>query len=241
MIITPVDLLVIGAHPDDQELSCGGTMLLHKQLGWSIGILDLTRGELGTRGTPEIRRQEALDASDYIGADWRVPLDLGDGFLRADREAQLQVVEIIRAARPRIILANAVHDRHIDHARGSSLAEEANFISGLRAIKTRFDNQEQQAYRAPAIYHYIQDYQIKPDFVIDITDYQQAKMELVLKYRSQFYNPDDSAPETPISGQDFLDFLDARAREMGRPIGATYGEGFTASRYLGVKSLEALV
>ncbi len=239
--ITPVDLLVVGAHPDDQELSTGGTMLKHRDLGWSIGILDLTRGELGTRGTPELRRKEALDAARFVGAEWRVGLDLTDGFLRSDEEAIKEIIRVIRAAKPKIILANAVMDRHIDHGKGSKVLEEAGFLSGLKAIKTLQDRIEQEPHRPRAIYHYIQDYHIEPDFVIDISEYMEQKIELVKCFGSQFFDPDSQEPKTPISGQEFLDFLRARAMTLGRPIGATYGEGFTVSRYLGLKDLSSLL
>ncbi len=240
--ITPVDILAVGAHPDDQELSIGGTLLKHQAMGWKIGILDLTRGEMGTLGSPEIRREEALAAAEFIGADWRVGLDLTDGFLRQDDAAVREVIAVIRAAKPRIVLANAVRDRHTDHGKGAMLAHDACYLAGLRNVKTQYDGNDQEAYRPKALYHYIQDYHIEPDFVIDISDYIEPKMELVRKYRSQFYDPSrEDEPTTPISGKDFLEFLRGRAQQMGRPIGAAYGEGFTCARYIGVKDFSGLL
>jgi len=240
--ITPVDILAIGAHPDDQELSTGGTLLKHQAMGWKIGLLDLTRGEMGTLGTPEIRKAEALGAAEYMGADWRVGLDLTDGFLRQDDDAVRQIISVIRAARPRIVLANAIRDRHTDHGKGATIVHNACYLSGLRNIKTDRDGVQQSAYRPSALYHYIQDYHIEPDLVVDISEYLEPKMELVMKYRSQFYDPTrKDVTTTPISGEDFLEFLRGRAQQMGRPIGVAYGEGFTCARYIGVKDFSGLL
>lgn len=236
-----VDILAIGAHPDDVELGCSGTLLVHKALGHSVGLLDLTLGELGTRGDAETRTMEALDAARTLGAAFRHQLDLGDGFFAEDRGAIEAVIREIRACQPTVILANAVRDRHPDHGRAASLVARAAFLSGLPRIVTR-DSQgiEQPSWRPRAVYHYIQDHWVEPDFVVDISPWMEAKIGLVLRFRSQFYQPGDQGPETPISGKDFLEFLEGRARDMGRPAGYRFGEGFTTNRYPGVVDLLAL-
>lgn len=236
-----LDILAFAAHPDDVELSCSGTLLLHKSLGKKIGIVDLTRGEMGTRGTPEIRLQEASAASKILQLDARENLGFADCFFINDKEHKLKVVSIIRKYQPEIILANAIADRHPDHARAAQLVSEACFLAGLKKTETTFDGNPQSLWKVKSLYHYIQDRYIKPDFVIDITEWHEKKMEAVLAYKSQFYNPESKEAETPISTKSFLEFLKSRAAEMGRSIGVQYAEGFTASRIPGVKNLSDLL
>ncbi len=233
-----VDILAIGAHPDDVELACSGTLLRHIEADYTVGLLDLTLGELGTRGDATTRSIEATNAATKLGATFRKQLNLGDGFFQADERSLKQVIQQIRMCQPRIILANAPGDRHPDHGRASSLVRQASFLSGLRRIETVDDQgRPQRAWRPDNLYYYIQDNWLNPDFVIDITSYFQLKIELILSFRSQFYDPTSGDPETPISGKDFLDFLEARARDLGRPAGYTFAEGFITDRFPGVRNL----
>jgi len=233
-----LDILVLAAHPDDAELGCGGTIAKHISLGHLVGIVDLTRGELGTRGTPETRRQEAEASAAILGIAVRENLDLKDGFFQNDPESQLAVVRIIRKYQPRIILANAVYDRHIDHGKGANLAYDASFLSGLVKIETRDEKGAiQQPWRPDAFYHYVQSQFITPDFIVDITDEWEIKMKAIKAFNSQFFNPQSSEPETYISKPGFLKMLEGRAVEYGHAIGAAYGEGFTVRRFIGVNSL----
>lgn len=232
-----LDLLVFAAHPDDAELSCSGTILKHMELGYKVGIVDLTRGELGTRGTPELRDQEAAKASAILGIQVRHNLKLQDGFFRKDKESLLKLIEMIRLYKPEIVLCNAEDDRHVDHGRGGDLAEEACFLSGLRKIQSFWNGEEQEAWRPKAVYHYIQDRMMKPDLVVDITPYFDKKLESIMAFSSQFYNPESNEPETPISGQDFIDFVKGRAGQFGRLIQVKYGEGFTVKRPPGIEDL----
>ena len=238
-----LDLLAFAAHPDDSELGCSGTLIAHIQAGKKVGVADLTRGELGTRGTPETRRQEAAQAAEIIGLHARVNLGLADGFFRVDRDQLLAVVKVIRTFQPEIVLANAIQDRHPDHGRGANLVSEACFLSGLKQINTLGDaGEEQQAWRPKAVYHYIQDRYIEPDLVFDITPYWEQKMNSIRVFKSQFFDPENTeGPETYISNPEFLRFIEARAREMGHKIGTTFGEGFTKERHLGVRNLFDLV
>jgi len=233
-----LDILVFAIHPDDAELGCGGTILKHIHLGKKVGIVDLTRGELGTRGTPEIREQESITASKLMGIHARERLALPDGFFEINTESRLQVVKMIRKYQPEIVLANAVSDRHPDHGKGATLASESCFLSGLIKVETSGDDGKQQsAWRPKVIYNYIQDRYIHPDFVIDITPFMEKKLEVIKAYRSQVYDPDSKEPVTPISTQEFLDFLYARSRDLGRIINVKYAEGFTVERPIGVNSL----
>lgn len=238
-----LDLLAFASHPDDTELGCSGTLIAHIHAGRKVGVADLTRGELGTRGTPETRRQEAAEASAIIGLHARVNLGLADGFFRADRDQLLAVVKVIRAFQPEIVLLNAVHDRHPDHGRGSALVSEACFLSGLKQINTLGDSgEEQEAWRPKAVYHYIQDRYIEPDLVVDITAHWEQKLESIRVFKSQFFDPEDTTgPQTYISNPEFLKFIEARAREMGHKIGTTFGEGFTRERHIGVRNLFDLI
>lgn len=240
-----IDILAIGVHPDDVELSCSGTLLRHIAMGRSVGLLDLTRGELGTRGTAEIRDREAAEAATRMGAKFRKNLGMADGFFSNDKEHLLPIIQVVREHRPEIVLANAISDRHADHGRAAKLASDACFYAGLSKIETIGDNGlPQERWRPQAVYHYIQDYNLPADFVVDITAFIGQKIEVVLAFRSQFYNPDaeEYADQlnTPISGKDFLDFLRAKARTYGRPAGFEYAEAFTVGRTPGVTDLFSL-
>lgn len=233
-----LDILVLAAHPDDTELGCGGTVAKHIHDGHKVGIVDLTRGELGTRGTPEIRAAEAAAAAHILGVSVRDNLGLRDGFFQNDPEHQLSVIRAIRKYRPSIVLANAVYDRHVDHGKGASLAHDACFLSGLAKIETRDDTGVlQEAWRPRAVYHYIQSYYLKPDFVVDISGFWDIKMNAVRAFKSQFFDPESREPQTFISDPAFMKMLESRAQELGHSIGVAYGEGFTIRRTPGVRSL----
>lgn len=235
--MSKLDILVFAAHPDDVELACSGTVLKHISQGYKVGLADLTRGELGTRGTAEIRAEESKKATELLGIQVRENLGFRDGFFEIDETHLLKVVEIIRKYQPEIILANAKSDRHPDHARGGDLVSRANFLSGLIKVITSHENQPQAAWRAKAVYRYVQDNFIQPDFVVDITGFESKKMEAIKAFKSQFYDPTSTEPQTPISREDFLDFVMGRAKQFGRPIGVSYGEGFTVERYIGLDNL----
>lgn len=238
MIDIKLDVLVLAVHPDDAELGCGGTVLKHVKLGKKVGIVDLTRGELGTRGSAEIRDKEATAAAKILGLTVRENLALADGFFQNDREHQLKVIAAIRKYQPEIIITNAYFDRHPDHGRANQLVDSAAFLSGLRKVET-FDNGVLQApWRAPILLHFIQDEYIRPDIVVDVTDYWDAKIESVKAYGSQFHNPEwADEPETYISSPNFIQVVEARAREFGKVINVKYAEGFTSRRVLGVDNL----
>ncbi len=241
-----VDILAIGVHPDDVELSASGTLLKHIDLGKTVGLLDLTRGELGSRGTPEIRDSEAALSGNKMGAKFRKNLDIGDGFFTYSKENLLKIIKIIRWCQPEIVLANALEDRHPDHGRAAKLTADACYYSGLLKIETKSDEGENQLHWRPkAVYHYIQDSNLTPDFVVDISSYFEKKMELILTYSSQFYLPKNNEfnnePATPISGKDFMEFMRAKGRSFGRSISAEYAEGFNKSRVFGVNSLFDLI
>jgi bacillithiol biosynthesis deacetylase BshB1 len=233
----PLDILAFGAHADDVELSCGGTLLAATSAGARVGVVDLTRGELGTRGTPEIRAEEARRAAEIMGLAMRENLGLADGFFRADRESIEAVIRVLRAWRPRVVLANALDDRHPDHARGGDLVAEAVFLSGLRRVETERDGRVQEPHRPEVVYRYIQDRYIPPQLVVDITDHIEGKMAAIDAYASQFHEPASPEPMTYIATPEFREGLRARAREHGRLIGAHYGEGFTVVRPVGVRGL----
>lgn len=236
-----LDILAFGAHPDDVELGCAGTILKEISLGKKVGIVDLTRGELGTRGSAEIRDQEANAAAKILGVIARENLEMRDGFFVNDENHQLEIIKMIRKYQPEIILCNAIDDRHIDHAKGSSLVSDACFLSGLMKIETQLDGQEQKAWRPKIVYHYIQWKNIKPDFVVDITGFTDKKIESILAYGSQFYDPNSKEPESPISSKNFLESLNYRSRDLGRLSGVEHAEGFTVERYLAVNSLGDLI
>ena len=232
-----LDILVLAAHPDDAELGCGGTILNHVAAGYKVGIVDFTRGELGTRGTPKTREQEALDSAKILGLTTRENLNLPDGFFQNSKEYQLAVIKAVRKYQPSVVLANATYDRHPDHGRGSDLAFESCFLSGLTKIETKDENGKQIAWRPTALYHYIQSQFIEPAFVVDISETWEKKLEAIRAFKSQFFDPSSKEPETYISKPGFLKMLEARAVEMGHAIGVKHGEGFVARRWLGVKSL----
>ena len=234
-----IDILAVGIHPDDVELSASGTLLRHAAGGKSFGILDLSRGELGTRGTAEIRAQEAAESSRILGASFREQLDVADGFFTHHPDNWMQIVRIIRMYRPEIVLCNAIDDRHPDHGRAAKMTADACFYAGLKRIETFEGEVPQEPWRPKAVYHYIQDRQLTPDFVVDITPWFDQKMQSILAFRSQFFDPNDASgePSTPISGKEFLDFMHAKARVFGRPIQAEFAEGFMFSRTPGVESL----
>lgn len=232
-----VDILAIGVHPDDVELGCSGTIAKHIAAKKSVGILDLTRGELGTRGNAELRTQEAMTSAKILGVKFRTQLNMKDGFFENNNIHQKQIIEQIRKHQPEIVLCNAVSDRHPDHARASKLVSEACFYSGLSKIETVFEGKPQQAWRPKAVYHYIQDQFIHPDFVIDITDFIALRHQSILAFASQFYNPNSKEPQTPISSEFFLKSMDAKLITFGRAINVQYAEGFTVERYPGVENL----
>lgn len=236
-----LDILAFAAHPDDIELACSGTLIKQIKNGSKVGIIDLTEGELGSRGSRELRYKEAANATKVIGNVVRENLNLGDGFFEVDEKSMMKVIEMIRKYQPDIVLCNAISDRHPDHARGSELVKRAAFLSGLVKIETCVDGKPQEKWRPKQVFHYIQDEYIEPDFVIDITDEMESKMKSILAYSSQFFNPESKEPQTPISSQEFMDFLDGRARQFGRTIGAKYGEGFTSSNPISVKSLNDII
>lgn len=236
-----LDILVLSVHPDDAELGCSGTILKHIALGHKVGIVDLTRGELGTRGSAEIREQEATAAADILGVAVRDNLSIPDGFFQNTKEYQLKVIGAIRKYQPKIIITNAYHDRHPDHGRANELVEASAFLSGLRKIETFNDGEAQEAWRADLVLHFIQDRYIKPDILIDITEYWDKKIESIYAYGSQFFNPEWSdEPQTYISTPEFINVVAARASEFGKSIGAKYAEGFTSQKFLGVDNLFAL-
>jgi N-acetylglucosamine malate deacetylase 1 len=236
-----LDILAFGAHPDDVELGCAGTILKEISLGKKVGIVDLTRGELGTRGTAVIRDQEALDAARVLGISVRENLNMKDGFFLNDEKHQLEVIKMIRKYQPEIVLCNAIDDRHIDHGKGSKLVSDACFLSGLIKIETELDGKVQKAWRPKLVYHYIQWKDIEPDFVVDITGFIEKKIESILAYRSQFYDPNSNEPESPITSKNFFDSVSYRSRDLGRLVGVDYAEGFTVERYLAVNSLADLM
>jgi len=235
-----IDILAIGAHPDDVELGCGGTLLRQKSLGNSISILDLTQGELGTRGSAAIRRNEANEAAKIFGVEDRLNLNFKDGFFQVDEDHLREVVRIIRLKKPRIILCNALEDRHPDHSRGAELVKKACFYSGLVKLETEHNGERQDVWRPEAIYHYVQFKYIRPDFLVDITSFYDDKMKAIMAFKSQFFDPKSDEPETMISSKDFLDFMEARFIEFGRIIGVKYAEGFNIQRIPGVEDLNHL-
>ena len=233
-----LDILVLSVHPDDAELGCSGTILKHVALGKKVGIVDLTRGELGTRGSVEIREQEAAASSDILGLAVRENLGIPDGFFENTREYQLKVIAAIRKYKPEIILTNAYYDRHPDHGRSSDLVDTSAFLAGLRKIETFEDGVLQEAWRPKQVLHFIQDNYIKPDILIDVTDYWDKKIESIHAFGSQFYNPDwEGEPQTYISSPEFINVVAARASEFGKSIQVKYAEGFTSRKILGVDNL----
>jgi bacillithiol biosynthesis deacetylase BshB1 len=236
-----LDILAFGAHPDDVELSCSGTLAVEINKGKTAGIIDLTRGEMGTRGTAETRDKEAKNAAEILDVKVRENLGFKDALFANDEAHKKEVIKMLRKYRPDIVFCNAVRDRHIDHGRASKLVSEACFLSGLEKYETRLDGKPQQKWRPKQVYHYIQWYDIEPDFVVDITDSIETKIEAVKAYKTQFHNPNSKEPETPISSSNFMESISYRARNFGRIIGVDYAEGFTAERHIGVKSVFDLI
>ncbi len=236
-----LDILVLPVHPDDAELGCAGVILKHVAMGKKVGIADITRGELGTRGTAEIRANEAAAAAEILGLTIRENIGLPDGFFQNIPEHQLKVIEVIRKYQPDIIITNAYHDRHPDHGRASALVEESSFLAGLRRIETTFEGKQQGPWRPNLLLHFIQDRYIEPDIVIDVTDYWDKKIASIMAYGSQFHNPEwKGEPQTYISSPDFIRIIEGRAMEFGKSINAKYAEGFTSRKILGVDNLFSL-
>jgi N-acetylglucosamine malate deacetylase 1 len=233
---TKLDILVFGAHPDDVELGCGATVSKHVSLGKKVGIIDLTRGELGTRGSAELRDKEAAKAAAILGVELRENMSFKDGFFTNDESHQMELVKVIREYRPEIVLCNAAFDRHPDHGKGSDLISDACFLAGLRKVETG-----QEAWRPKSVYHYIQFKPIEPDFVVDVSDYMEQKIEAVQAYASQFFDPNSQEPETIISSQGFLDSVKYRASDLGRLSGVKYAEGFTVEKLPVIDSLDSLL
>ncbi len=232
-----LDILAFGAHPDDVELGCGGTIAKEVAAGKKVGIIDLTQGELGTRGTAAIRKEEAQKAAKILNISIRKNLKFDDGFFTNDKKHQIEIIKILRKYQPEIVLCNAVNDRHIDHPKGSTLVSNACFLSGLRKIETSIAGKNQNVWRPKAVYHYIQWKSIEPDFVVDISKEMSTKINAVMAYQTQFYNPKSNEPETPISSKNFIDSISYRAKDLGRIVGVEYAEGFTVERYLAVDSI----
>lgn len=237
-----LDLVVLAAHPDDAEMSCGGTIASAIAQGKKVGIIDFTRGELGTRGTPEIRATESAAASKILNLSARENLSFRDGFFKNDEEHQMKLIAAIRRYQPDVVLANAIEDRHPDHGKGASLAVDACFYSGLRMIQTfDVDGTPQKEWRPKALYHYIQDRFIKPDLVVDISGYWDVKEASIRAYKSQFHDPNSTEPESYLTSPEFLEFLKARSQEMGHMIGAKFGEGYTKTKIIGIKDFFSLI
>ena len=232
-----LDILVFAVHPDDAELGCSGTILKHIADGKKVGIVDFTRGELGTRGSAEIRDEEAAASAKILGLHARENLSMKDGFFQNNEEHQLQLIKMVRKYQPEIILTNALHDRHPDHGRAGDLANDAIFLSGLRRIETQLDGIAQTEWRPRLVLQYIQDRYIKPDIIVDISEHMDTKIESIKAFKTQFDSPNTDEPQTYISTPAFLESVIGRAREFGKDIGAKYGEGFTSRKLLGINNL----
>jgi len=235
-----LDILAFGAHPDDVELGCGGTLAKEISLGRKVGIIDLTQGELGTRGSVEIRKVESELATKTLGISVRENLYMRDGLFSNDETHQMQVIKMIRKYRPNIVLCNAIRDRHIDHGKGSKLVSDSCFLSGLTKIETALDGENQDSWRPNHVYHYIQWEHIEPDFVVDISGFVDKKTDSILAYASQFYSENSQEPSTPIATKNFLESIHYRSRDLGRLVGVEFAEGFTVERYLAVNSFSDL-
>ncbi|KUJ57240.1 bacillithiol biosynthesis deacetylase BshB1 [Chryseobacterium aquaticum] len=236
-----IDILAFGAHPDDVELGCGGTIAKLISEGKKCAIIDLTKGELGTRGTDETRREEAEESARILGISARENLGMKDGFLVNSEEYQLEIVKMIRKYRPEIVLANAIDDRHPDHAKAAKLVSDACFLAGLRKVETLIDGDIQEVWRPKQIFHYIQWKDIKPEFVIDISEHLEKKLEACMAFKTQFYDPKSTEPETPITSKDFYESLTYRAQDLGRLSGVTYAEGFTTEKLIAMKNFDGIV
>lgn len=238
-----LDVLAFGIHPDDIELSCAGTILVEKRKGRKVGIIDLTQGELGTRGTADTRKEEAAKSATILGVDVRENLEMADGFFKNDEENQRKIIQALRKYRPEIIICNAPEDRHPDHGRSALLVNDAAFLSGLRKVKTMDDGREQQEWRPKYVFHYIQDTYIKPDFVIDISDVIDKKVEAIEAFTTQFYTGEknDREPQTYISSPEFLESVINRSKMFGKMIGVNHAEGFISKKMIGLNSFDALI
>lgn len=236
-----LDILAFGAHPDDVELGCGATVAKEVANGKKVGIVDLTRGELGTRGSADLRDIEAANAAKILGVAVRENLAFADGFFKNDKTHQLEIIKMIRKYQPEIVLCNAIDDRHIDHGKGSQLVSEACFLSGLMKIETELDGKPQEKWRPTHVYHYIQWKNLEPDFVVDVSGFIDTKQQAVMAYSSQFYDPNSNEVETPITSKNFIDSINYRAKDLGRLIGVEYAEGFTVERYVAVDSISDLI
>lgn len=236
-----LDILAFGAHPDDVELGCAGTLAKEISLGKKVGIVDLTQGELGTRGSAELRMVEAANAAEIMGVSARENLKMADGFFVNDKAHQLKIIEMVRKYKPDVVICNAVRDRHIDHGKGSSLVSDACFLSGLRKIETELDGEPQEAWRPKVVYHYMQWRDDKPDFIVDVTGFLDVKIAAIKAYKSQFYDPNSKEPETPITSKTFFDSLTYRAEDLGRIVGVKHAEGFTTERYVAVDTISDLI
>lgn len=232
-----LDLLIFAAHPDDAELGCSGTILRYIAAGKKVGIVDLTRGELGTRGTAETRDIETAESNRILGLHVRENLGMRDGFFQNDEEHQLKIIQMIRKYTPEIVFSNALHDRHPDHGKAADLVSDAVFLSGLPKIKTEIDGLEQNAFRPRLLLHYIQDRYIEPDILVDVTEFWDKKMQCIRAFKTQFFNPDSDEKETYISTPYFLKVVEARSRELGKAIGAEHAEGFISRKLLGIDNL----
>ena len=232
-----LDILAVGAHPDDVELGCAATLAKEVARGKKVGILDLTRGELGTRGSAEIRDKEAQEAAKILGVEVRHNLEFSDGFFMNNVAHQLEIIKIIRKHRPDMILCNAIDDRHIDHGKGAKLVSDSCFLSGLRKIETICEGHKQHAWRPPYVYHYIQWKNLTPDVVVDVSGFIDQKLAAVKAYKSQFFDENSKEPETPISSNNFLESITYRAQDLGRIVNTEYGEGFNVNRDIAVDSL----
>ena len=241
MNLDKVDILAFAAHPDDIELAASGTLMKHIADGKTVAIVDLTQGELGSRGTLETRFDEAQEASKIMGVSFRTNLKMSDGFFDLSENNKRLIIEQIRRFQPTIVLANAIEDRHPDHGRASKLVSEACFLAGLIKVETTWDGRAQKVFRPAAVYHYIQDRHIEPDFIVDVTDFVERKFECIKAYKTQFFDPNSSEPQTPISGEEFLDVLKGRMQFLGRTIGTKYAEGYTVERQIGVQSFFDLI
>jgi len=236
-----LDILILAAHPDDVELCCAGTVCSHVSQGRKVGIVDFTKGEMGTRGTPEIRLQEAAASAKILGVSVRENLGFEDVFFENNKKHQLEVIKMIRKYQPEIVILNAIRDRHPDHGKASELGKIACFMSGLKKIETTLEGVEQTAWRPKAVYHYIQSNYIQPDFVVDISDFWEQKQQSIQAFKTQFFDPDSKEPETFISTPEFMKLIEARDREFGYSIGVKFAEGFTVERNLGIKNLFDLI
>lgn len=236
-----LDILAFGVHPDDVELSCGGTLMVEIRNGKKVGVIDLTRGELGTRGTADTRKEEAANAAKILGVHMRENLSMRDGFFKNDEEHQMQVIKKLRQYQPEIVICNAINDRHPDHGRSSKLISDSCFLSGLMKIETEFESEKQLAWRPKYVFHYIQDRYYEPDFLFDISDVFEQKLESIKAYTTQFYSPESDEPQTYISTPAYFDTIISRHKMFGKRIGVDYAEGYITEKRIGIKSFDDII